>query len=70
MRKFTLIFIVFCLFFLVSCSSSKNPNDTDILPDSDINTQDSETVDADSDTQNSEIIDDSDECLSRMRIKI
>ena len=48
-------------FLLFSCSSSKNPNDTDILPDSDINTQDSETVDADSDTQNSEIIDDSDE---------
>ena len=61
MRKFTLIFIVFCLFFFISCSSSNSSNDSDILPDSDINTQDSETVDADSDTQNSEIVDDSDE---------
>ena len=52
--------VVLGLFFLVSCSSSKNPNDTDILPDSDINTQDSETVADDSDSQDSEIIDDSD----------
>ena len=52
---------VFGLFLLVSCSSSKNPNDTDILPDSDINTQDSETIDDDSDSQGSEIVDDSDE---------
>ena len=49
------------LFFLVSCSSSKNPNDTDILPDSDINTQDSETVDDDFDSQDADIIDDKDQ---------
>ena len=53
--------VVLGLFFLLSCSSSKNPNDTDILPDSDINTQDSETIDDDSDTQEAEIVDDSDE---------
>ena len=49
---------VFGLFLLVSCSSSKNPNDTDILPDSDINTQDSETIDDDSDLQEAEFVDD------------
>ena len=50
------------LFFLISCSSSKNPeNDTDILPDADADTQDSETVDDDSDAQDGEIVDDSDE---------
>lgn len=46
------------LFFLISCSSSKSENDTDVLPDSD----DSETItDDDSDSQESEIIDDSGE---------
>ena len=58
---FKWLLVVLGLFFLVSCSSSKNPNDTDILPDSDINTQDSETIDDDSDSQDSETIDDSDE---------
>ena len=52
---------VFGLFFWVSCSSSKNPNDTDILPDTDDDTQESEAVDDDSDTQEAEIVDDSDE---------
>ena len=51
---------VFGLFLLVSCSSSKNPNDTDILPDSGINTQDSETID-DFDSQDIDIIDDKDQ---------
>ena len=52
------------LFFLVSCSSSKNPrNDTDIIPDADYNSSDAENIDDDSDSQNSEIIDDSDETL-------
>ena len=48
------------IFFFVSCSSSKNPdNDTNIIPDT--NSDDIETVDADSDTQEAEIVDDSDE---------
>ncbi len=52
--------VVLGLFFLLSCSSSKSENDPDIIPDSDINTQDSETIDDDSDSQGSEIVDDSD----------
>ena len=58
--RFSLVFLMIFGFF--SCSSSKIPeSDTDILPDTDTNSQDSETVDDDSDSQNSEIIDDSDE---------
>jgi len=53
--------IVSWLFFLFSCSSSNSSNDSDILPDSDIDSQDSETVDDDSDSQSSEIVDDSNE---------
>ena len=52
--------VVLGLFFLLSCSSSKNPNDTDILLDSGINTQDSETID-DFDSQDIDIIDDKDQ---------
>lgn len=48
-------------FFLVSCSSSHSSNDSDTVPDSDIDTHDSETVDDDSDTQGTEIVDDFDE---------
>ena len=47
--------------FILSCSSSNSSNDSDILPDSDINTHDSETVGEDSDSQEAEITDDSDE---------
>ena len=53
-----------CLIFLLissSCSSSNSSNDTDILPDADLDSEDSETQDNDSDTQDSEIVDDSDE---------
>ena len=55
------------LFFLglvlfVSCSSSKSHNDSDTVPDSDIDTHDSENIDDDSDAQDTEIVDDSDEC--------
>ena len=54
------IFYLMLIFFFVSCSSSKNPdNDTNIIPDT--NSDDIETVDADSDTQEAEIVDDSDE---------
>ena len=49
------------LLFFISCSSSKSQNDTDILPDGDADTQDSETQDDDSDSQSSEIVDDLDE---------
>ena len=62
MRKhFLRLFLVFLGFvFIVSCSSgSKSHNDSDIVPDSDINTADSETVDDDSYSQDSEIINDS-----------
>ena len=49
---------------LFSCSSSKTPeNESDILPDADADTQDSETVDDDSDSKESEITDDSDEYI-------
>ena len=54
-----LIFII--AISLVSCSSgNKAKNDFDTVPDSDSNTQDSETTDNDSDIQDSEIVDDSD----------
>ena len=60
MQKYLNLFLVFLgLIFLFSCSSSKSQNDSDSIPDADIDTQDSETVDADSDTQETEIIDDS-----------
>ena len=53
------IFYLMLIFFFVSCSSSKNPdNDTNIIPDT--NSDDIETVDADSDIQDPEIVDDSD----------
>ena len=48
------------LFFFVSCSSSHSPNDSDMIPDEDIDSDDTETVDDDSDSQDSEIVDDSD----------
>ena len=49
------------LFFLISCSSSKNPeNDTDILPDTDTDSQDV-IVDDDTDEEDSDFVDDSDE---------
>ena len=57
-----LFLVILGLLFLVSCSSSKTPeSDTDVLPDIDTDSHDSETVDDDSDSQESEIIDDSDE---------
>ena len=55
------LFLVFLgLILFISCSSSKSQNDSDTVPDSDIDTHDSETVDDDSDTQEAEIVDDSD----------
>ena len=62
MKKTLNLLAVLLVFLVFSCSSSKNPeNDTDILPDADADTQDSETTDDDSDSQSSEIVDDSDE---------
>ncbi len=61
MRKFTLIFIVFCLFFFISCSSSHSSTDSDLMPDSD--SDDSESIaddDVDSE-EDSDFIDDSEE---------
>ena len=55
-----LFLVLLGLIFFVSCSSSKSGNDSDSIPDADIDTQDSETVDDDSDIQDSEIVDDSD----------
>ena len=61
MKKVLNLLVVLLVFLIFSCSSSKSQNDSDILPDSDADTQDSETRDDDSDSQSSEIIDDSDE---------
>ena len=57
MQKYSKIIALFLIFFLFSCSSSHSSNDSDILPDGDADTEDSETVDYDSDSQSSEIID-------------
>ena len=57
-----LFLVILGLLFLFSCSSSKtSENDSDVLPDTDDDTQESEAVDDDSDTQEAEIVDDSDE---------
>jgi len=64
--KKLLRFLFIALFFLVSCSSSHSSADSDAIPDSDTNSQDSEIVDDDSDFQDSDLqdsdfIEDSDE---------
>ncbi len=56
-RIFYLIFLV----LFISCSSSHSSNDSDILPDADADTQDSETIDDDFDSQDADIIDDKDQ---------
>ena len=61
MKKVLNLLVILLVFLIFSCSSSHSSNDTDILPDEDIDTQDSETQDDDSDSQDSEIVDDSDE---------
>ena len=61
MKKHSIIILFIALFFLVSCSSSHSPADSDIIPDSD--SSDSETI-ADDDTdskEDSDFIEDSDE---------
>ena len=61
MKKMIFVVIIFVSLVLIACSSSHSSNDTDMLPDEDIDLQDSETVDDDSDAQDGEIVDDSDE---------
>ena len=61
MKKGLNLLVVLLVFLIFSCSSSKSGNDSDMRPDEDIDTQDSETQDDDSDSQDSEIVDDSDE---------
>ena len=58
---FRLFLVFLSVLFLLSCSSSHSPNDSDTLPDSDTDMQDSEIQDKDFDSQDSEIIDDYDE---------
>ena len=61
MRKYSIIFLLCLAILFLSCSSgNKAKNDSDTIPDSDIDSQDSETVDDDSDSQTSELVDDSD----------
>ena len=61
LRKLKVPLILFLIFLLFSCSSSKSQNDSDMIPDEDVDSQDSENQDDDSDSQSSEIVDDSDE---------
>ena len=56
-----LFLVILGLLFFISCSSSKSQNESDVLPDIDTDSQDSEIVDEDSDSQEAEITDDSDE---------
>ena len=57
MPKHSKIIALFLIFLLFACSSSKSQNDTDILPDADVDSDDIETVDDDSDSQEIEIFD-------------
>ena len=61
MTKYSKIIVLFLIFLLFACSSSKSQNDIDILPDADLDSEEIETQDDDSDSQDSEIVDDSDE---------
>ena len=59
MKKYSIIIAILIFTLLISCSSkSESKNDSDTVPDSDYNTQDSETTDHDSDIQDAEIVDD------------
>ena len=62
-RHFRLFLGILGLIFLVSCTSSHSSNDSDILPDSDSDSDGLEAVDDDLDFQDSDFIDDFDEIL-------
>ena len=61
MKRFLNLSVVLLVFLVFSCSSSKSQNDSDIIPNEDIDSDNIETFDDDSDSQYSEIVDDSDE---------
>ncbi|MBP5590844.1 leucine-rich repeat domain-containing protein [bacterium] len=61
MKRVMFVVLIFVSLILISCSSSHSSNDSDSVPDSDTDMQDSEIVDGDSDLQDSEIVDDSDD---------
>ena len=61
MQKFLNLLLVLLILGFISCSSSKSKNDSDTIPDADIDSQDSEIVEEDTDEEDSDFIDDSDE---------
>ena len=61
MKKVLNLLVILFVFLVFSCSSSKSENDSDMIPDEDIDSDATETVDDDSDTQDFEIVDDSDD---------
>ena len=61
MQKYSKIIALFLIFLVFSCSSSHSSNDTDVMPNTDSDSDDIETVDDDSDSQEAEIVDDYDE---------
>ncbi len=61
MKKYSIILMLFATFLFFSCSSkSDSKNDSDTIPDTDTDSQDSEAFDNDSDSQDSNFIDDFD----------
>ena len=61
MKKVLNLLVVLLVFLIFSCSSSHSSNDSDIIPDADLDSDEIETQDDDSDSQDAEIVDDSDE---------
>lgn len=61
LRKLKVPLILFMVFLLFSCSSSKSHNDTDVLPDADSDSQSSEINDEDSEEQDLDFVEDNDD---------
>ncbi len=61
MQKLLNLLLVLLILGFISCSSSKSKNDSDTIPDADIDSQDSEIVEEDTDEEDSDFVDDSDE---------